>query len=275
MEQIFKNLKENTPIIHCITNYVTATDCANILIAAGASPIMADDPKEAEDITNIAMALDINIGTLNTRTIESMIISGKTAMAKKIPVLLDPVGLGASKLRNQTTMDLTKEIQFSVIRGNASELRFLGSQQTQAQGKTSGVDASAHHLIEEDNLDKNIAYARELSSKTGAVIVITGAIDIVSDPTTTYVIRNGHPMMAKITGSGCMLSALVTAFIGANPGEILKASALGVMLMGISGEMAFKNMREGEGNSTYRNRLIDGVFNMNWDILKEANYEIR
>ena len=152
LEEMLKNVREKSPLIHNITNYVTVNDCANVVLACGASPIMADDQEEVAEITSICTGLNINIGTLNTRTIESMVIAGKKANELHHPVVLDPVGVGASTLRTQTALKLLKEIQFSVIRGNISEIRTL----MEGTGNTKGVDADLADAVTEENLDETI-----------------------------------------------------------------------------------------------------------------------
>ena len=207
----FANVRTKSPLIHNITNYVTVNDCANMVLACGASPIMADDAAEVEDITTICGGLNINIGTLNSRTIESMLKAGKKANALGHPVVLDPVGAGASALRTETAYRLLDEVRFTVIRGNISEVKTLAS----GAGTTKGVDADVADRVTEENLDGAVAFAKAFAAKTGAVVAITGAIDIVADGAKAYCIRNGHPMMSAITGTGCQLSALTAAFITA------------------------------------------------------------
>lgn len=263
-EKILKNVDEKTPLVHCITNYVTVNDCANILLAAGGSPIMADEIGEVEDITSICNALAINIGTLNERTIASMIKAGKKANALSHPVVLDPVGAGASTLRTKATFDLLSEVQFSVIRGNVSEIKTVSA----GSGTTKGVDADVKDRITEENLTEAVAFAKDLSEKTGAVIAITGAIDLVSDREKTYIIRNGHPMMSRITGSGCMLTTLIAGYCGANPDNFLDATAAAVCAMGYSGELAQRKVMEtGGGTASFRTHLIDFISKMDADLL--------
>jgi hydroxyethylthiazole kinase len=264
-EIILENVRAKTPLVHCITNYVTVNDCANILLACGASPIMADDCGEAEEITSICSALDINIGTLNQRTVTSMLIAGKKATELSHPVVLDPVGAGASALRTDTAVQLLDNIRFSVIRGNISEIKTVA----QGCGTTKGVDADVNDAVTEENLDKAVSFAKELSKKTGAVIAITGAIDIVANSEKAYIIRNGNRLMSKITGTGCMLTAVIAGFCGANPENILDATAAAVSAMGLCGEIAFDRLQktEGGGTSTYRTYLIDAMSNMNAEIL--------
>ena len=173
----FANVRTKSPLVHNITNYVTVNDCANMVLACGASPIMADDAAEVEDITTICGGLNINIGTLNSRTIESMLKAGKKANALGHPVVLDPVGAGASALRTETAYRLLDEVRFTVIRGNISEVKTLAS----GAGTTKGVDADVADKVTEENLDSAVAFAKAFAAQTGAVIAITGAIDIVAD----------------------------------------------------------------------------------------------
>lgn len=271
-QNMLENVRKNCPLIHNITNYVTVNDCANIVIACGASPIMADDKDEVADITTICAGLNINIGTLNSRTIASMLIAGKRANELNHPVVLDPVGAGASKLRTETAMQLLEEVKFTVIRGNISEIKTLAS----GSGTTKGVDADVADKVTEDNLDDVIAFAKAFAKKTGAVIAITGAIDIVADGDKAYCIRNGHPMMSSITGTGCQLSAMTAAFVTANPAHPLEAAAAAVSAMGYAGEVAHGRLTELDGNATYRNYIIDAIYNMTPEMLKKgANYEVR
>lgn len=271
-ENILENVRKQCPLIHNITNYVTVNDCANIVLACGASPIMADDKNEAADITEICAGLNINIGTLNTRTIDSMLIAGKRANELNHPIVLDPVGAGASKLRTDTAMRLLKEVKFSVIRGNISEIKTLAS----GSGTTKGVDADVADKVTEDNLDEAVSFAKAFAEKTGAVIVITGAIDVAADSKKAYCIRNGHAMMSSITGTGCQLSAMTAAFVTANPEYPLEAAAAAVCAMGYAGEVAHSRLTEMDGNATYRSYIIDAVYNMTPEMLgKGAKYEVR
>lgn len=265
-------VRANVPLVHNITNYVTVNDVANVLLACGGSPIMSDDPKDVEDITSICGGLNINIGTLNQRTVEGMFLAGKKANELGHAVLLDPVGAGASAFRTETALKLIQEIKFDVIRGNISEIKTLAL----GSGTTKGVDADVADAVTEENLDQSIAFVKTFAEKMGCIIAVTGAIDLVSDGTKCYVIRNGRPEMGKITGTGCQLSGVMTAFITANPEEKLKAAAAAVCTMGLAGEIGFSRMQEGDGNSTYRNWIIDAIYNMDQKTLdKGAKYEVR
>jgi hydroxyethylthiazole kinase len=272
-EDILESVKAKTPLVHNITNYVTVNDCANILIACGGSPIMADDVLEVEDITSICDALVINIGTLNARTVESMLKAGKKANELKHMVVLDPVGAGASKLRTDTTFKLLDEIHFSVIRGNISEIKTV----SQGSGSTKGVDADVADTVTDENIEDAVQFAKELSQKTGSVIAITGAIDIVADAQRAYVIRNGHYMMSKISGTGCMLTSIIGAFCAAYPQNVLDATATAVCAMGICGELAFERMQQNDaGTSSLKMYLIDFMSKISPKLLEEgAKIEIR
>ena len=239
-QEMLENVRGKCPLIHNITNYVTVNDCANIVLACG--------------------------------TIESMLLAGKRANALNHPAVLDPVGAGASKLRTETAQKLLEEVKFTVIRGNISEVKTLAS----GSGTTKGVDADVADKVSEENLDSAVAFAKAFAEKMGAVIAITGAIDIVADGKKAYCIRNGHPMMSSITGTGCQLSAMTAAYVTANPEHPLEAAAAAVCAMGLAGEIAHARLSAQDGNSTYRNYIIDAIYNMTPERLEEgAKYEVR
>jgi hydroxyethylthiazole kinase len=255
-------LRANRPLVHCITNYVTVNDCANALLAVGGSPVMADDESEAAEIAALAGALVINIGTLNARTVRSMEIAGTEAARRGIPVVLDPVGVGASRLRTETALSLLGKIPFAVIRGNASEIRVLAT----GTGSTRGVDATEEDSSSMTGIRKA---AEAFARKTGAVVAITGATDVVTDGARTLAVANGHPLMGEITGSGCMLSAVIGAYAGSaasaaraeNPSRdarFLEATAAALCGMGIAGERAAKRARR-VGTGSFRAALIDAL----------------
>ena len=271
-ETILTNVREKTPLVHNITNYVTVNDCANILLACGGSPIMSDDREDVEDITSICGGLNINIGTLNQNTIPSMFLAGKRANALGHPVLLDPVGAGASRLRTKTAADLIDQVKFTVIRGNISEIKALA----QGSASTKGVDADQADQVNDANLDSVIAFAKTFALRTGSVVAITGATDLITDGNRVCRITNGHPMMSKITGTGCMLSAMTTAYVVANPDRPFEAVCAAVIAMGLCGELAHRRLGDLDGNSTYRNYIIDAVYHLTPAQLREgASYEMR
>ena len=232
-----KIVREKNPLVHCITNYVTVNDVANAILAVGGSPVMADDENEVEEIVSISNALVINIGTLNTRTIESMIKAGKFANEKNIPVIFDPVGAGISNLRNKTVERFLNEINFSAIRGNLSEIGFCAGFNSSARG----VDINAN-----DENNSAIEISKIVSKKFNCIAIITGKIDVVSDGKNFAQISNGVSQMSKITGTGCMLSGILGAYIGACEDKFHSA-VNAVSSMGIAGEISFE-ISKGTGN---------------------------
>ena len=268
-EKILKAVRQKKPLVQCITNFVTVNDCANILLASGGSPTMAGHPLEVEEAVRQVQALVCNLGAIES--VEAMILAGKEANRLGIPVVLDPVGAGGTQLRRDVTKRLLEEVHFSVIRGNASEIRYLAGQQTTG----SGVDVSRLDEITEENLDAAVSMAAELSRKLGTVIAISGKIDVISNGSESCILRNGCATMARITGSGCMLTSLIGAFCGAWD-DAFPAACAAMAVMGISGELADeKRLRNGTGNATFRNDLIDAVFNMTEEQLMEGiRYEL-
>lgn len=272
MKECMDNVRKNVPLVHNITNYVTVNDVANSLLACGGSPIMSDEPEDVEDITSVCGGLNINIGTLHQSSIEGMLLAGKKANELGHPVLLDPVGAGASRLRTDTTLRIMKEIKLTVIRGNISEIKTLAY----GSGTTKGVDADVADAVTEETLNDAIAFVKNFARKTSCIIAVTGAIDLVSDGEICYVIRNGRPEMGKITGTGCQLSGMMTAYVTANQEKPLEAAASAVCIMGLAGEIGWSRMQEGDGNATYRNRIIDAVYQMTGeDLERGAKYEVR
>ena len=251
-------IRAASPLVHCITNYVTVNDVANVLLAIGARPIMADDPEEVEEITALCAGLCLNIGTLNARTIPSMLAAGKRARALGHPVVLDPVGAGASRLRTATALRILEEVRPTLIRGNISEVRTLAV----GTGTTQGVDANTADAVTEENLAAAAELLRAFAARTEAIVAVTGAIDLVTDGRDCYAIRNGRAEMGQVTGTGCQLSALLAAALAAAPADPLAAVAETVALMGTAGEIAWAQMGEHDGNAAYRTRIIDAIYRM-------------
>ncbi|WP_025728146.1 hydroxyethylthiazole kinase [Atopobacter phocae] len=265
LEKMLNQVKETSPLVHNITNYVTANDCANILLACGGSPIMADDVTEVEDITSICDSLNINLGTLNDRSFAAMKAAGKKANELNHPVVFDPVGAGASPLRTTSANELVDTVQFTVIRGNISEIKTLAN----GSGTTRGVDADVADQVTEDTMEQAVAFAKDFAKKTGAVIAITGAIDIVADANQACCIYNGHAMMSRVTGTGCQLSALTGAYLAANPTEPFEAAVAAITAMGVCGEIAHERLTPQDGNATYRNYMIDAMYHLDGETLKQ------
>lgn len=250
-----RDLKDKTPLIHHITNYVTVNECANMTLAIGASPVMADDMGEVEEMVSFASALVLNMGTLNSRTIESMLAAGKKARHMGIPIIFDPVGVGATNLRTVTAERIIREIGPSVIRGNMSEIKIIaGFQET-----IKGVDSVA-------STEDGEQVAQELSQKLDTVIAITGKQDIIAQGDRIVRIDNGHPMLSMVTGTGCMATSLIGCFCGAID-DCFTGAAAGIMTMGLAGELAQNSLQPGEGIGTFRMRLFDAVWAMTPDVL--------
>ncbi|MEA1887661.1 MAG: hydroxyethylthiazole kinase [Bacteroidota bacterium] len=221
-------VRSKSPLVHNITNYVVMNTTANALLALGASPVMAHSTDEVEDMVKIASSLVINIGTLSKHWVDAMIKAGKKAREMGIPVILDPVGVGATPYRTKASLRIIKECRPGVIRGNASEIMAL----VQEKGDTKGVDSIA------SSEDAHNA-AEMLAKDTGAVVVISGPVDYIIDRESIIEARNGSPMMGKVTGLGCSATALVGAFMAVNKNFLL-ASAHAMTVMGIAGELAAK-----------------------------------
>lgn len=262
--EMLNRLREKCPLVHHITNYVTVNDCANITLAIGASPVMADDINEVEDMVAIASALVINIGTLNGRTVEAMIKAGKRANELNIPVILDPVGAGATAYRTKIAKRILDEIKLSVIRGNLSEIMTLYGIKSQTKGVDSLDDISSSR----DKLIKVKKLAMDFSNRIDAVVAITGAVDVITDGKSIYSVNNGHKIMSKVTGTGCMCTSLIGSYLGAG-GEDLIAALAGVASMGIAGEIAYEGLGEYGGSGSLKINIIDAVYNLSLEIIKK------
>lgn len=269
LKQIVARTREVRPLIHTITNSVTVNDCANIILAAYGAPTMAQDEREVEEITALSQALVLNLGALRAQ--EAMLLAGKKANALGHPVVMDPVAAGASFLRGETSRRLLHEVQMAVIRGNASEIRALavGSETTQ------GVEVNAIDKVTEENLDSAVSMVRAFSRRTGAAVAMTGEIDLISDGSRTAVVRGGCEMMSRITGAGCMLTALTAAYCGANPERLFESAVAAAGVMDVCGELAYRRVREAmEGTASFRTRLIDAVSLLTDDALDALNVQI-
>lgn len=267
MKVLFEQVQVQSPLVHNITNYVTVNDCANVILAAGGSPLMADDQEEVADIVSISKALYINVGTLNRRTIESMKIAGKRANEMGIPVILDPVGMGASRLRNESVNALLKTIQFSVIKGNMTEIRAID----QNCRTRNGVDVESEDQITSDTLKDAIALARDVAKRFSTVVVITGATDIVTDGVHVRTISNGDAMMSRITGTGCMTGSLIGTFAAVDANRVYDAATIAVSMMGLAGEKAAAMVTERqEGTASMKRYLIDQIMRIDEQVWKEG-----
>lgn len=276
IDETLKSIKEKNPLTHCITNSVTINDCANAVLAIGGSPFMAEDADELEEVVTIADALVINIGKLSTEQVNAMKISAKTANRTNTPIVLDPVGIGVTELRNRTTLDLIENYDMAAIRGNISEIKAIAKLVgiIDENNAAKGVDVNLDDIITEENLAANGKIIKELSLKLNATILASGPIDILSDGTTTIAIDNGDDMMPLITGSGCMLSSIVGTCIGGS--TPLEGSLVAILAMNIAGEKARAKVDEkDEGTGSFRAYLIDYLYKTNTEsLVNESNIRI-
>lgn len=267
MNGFVKKVRNSSPIVHCITNFVSMNDCANILLGCGALPIMASDVHEAAQICESANSLVLNLGTPNQQRFEAMRIAAETANERGIPIILDPVGVGASDFRKEFAEELLKCAEIAVIRGNLSEIKAL-----------CGIAVSEHGVDSaesEDDFDSRLKIAQGLSETTGSCVVISGKDDVVCHRSRMAAVHNGEKMMSKITGSGCMLSALCGAFAAVQNDDLFGAVLCAVAEFGVAGEIARKRMSGVDGSGSMRTYLIDAVSNMTDGVLRrEAKYEI-
>ena len=251
MDNAVSLLREKCPLVHCMTNYVTVNDVANAILAIGGSPIMADDIDEAGEIASVSSALVINIGTLNARTIESMVAAGKSANEHSVPVIFDPVGAGASVLRCRTVDRLLSEVRFSIIRGNLSEMSYIAG----FESRTKGVDSG---LTDKDA--DPVAVASIVADRFNTVAAITGAVDTIVDSSRVARIHAGCREMGMITGTGCMLTGITGAFRGA-VSDGFEAAVAAIFSMGIAGEMGYAEAKD-KGTGSLRVAIIDALSRM-------------
>jgi len=239
---LFSLVREKRPLVHHITNYVTVNDCANITLCAGGAPVMADAADEVVEMAVIASALVLNIGTLNPVQVDSMEMAGSMANERKIPVILDPVGVGATQYRTKTARRLLDRLDIAVLKGNAGEIGVLAG----AEAKVRGVDS---HGLSGDP----VTIAQEYAQAAGLTVAISGATDIITDGKHTLLVENGHPMMGSISGTGCM-AASVTGVFSAESKDRVLASAAAFAAFGIAGERAAAAAR---GPGSFRTLLFD------------------
>jgi hydroxyethylthiazole kinase len=238
-------IREKKPLVHNITNYVVMNYTAMALLSIGASPIMAHAHEEVEELTSIAGALVLNIGTLTTYWVDAMVKAGKKANSLNIPVILDPVGSGATKMRTESARRIIREVKPSVIRGNASEILSLADENS----KTKGVDSL--HSVEEA-----AEAGKVLAEELDTVLAITGKVDFITDGTTSYKVMNGHPMMGMVTGTGCTATVIIAAFNAVNSNPLLAASE-GLGYFGLVGEKAAEEAR---APGSFQMKMLDFLY---------------
>jgi len=246
--EALESLRQSAPVVHSITNYVVMNTTANALLALGASPVMAHAPEEMAEMVGIASALVLNIGTLSKEWIRAMFLAAEAAQKRGIPIVLDPVGAGATSYRTETALELLRVARPAILRGNASEIMALGG----ALSRTKGVDST-------EASQNALATARSLHQAYGSTVCISGATDFIVGPGLNVQVHNGHPMMPRVTGLGCTASALCGAFAAVNRYPSL-AAAQAMAVMGIAGEMAAE---KAEGPGTLQLHFLDALYRMN------------
>ncbi len=262
-----QSVRTTTPLVHCVTNYVTVEGCADAVLAVGGSPIMSDEPQDVEDITTICDALVLNIGTLNQRSIEGMKVAGARAASLGHPIVLDPVGAGASELRTRTACELLDDLPVTLVRGNMSEVKAIAG----SAAATQGVDVNPEDAVTDiEAARRAAAFARDFAAKAGCVVAITGPIDIVADANRAFAVSNGTPLQGRITGCGCMLSAISGAYVARYADDALEASLAAVVHMGLAGQKAEGRMTEEDGTGTFRRYLMDGLSLLSGDDLAQG-----
>lgn len=248
-----QTLKKISPLIHNITNYVVMESTANALLAMGASPVMAHAVEEVEDMVSIAQCLVLNIGTLSPVWVQAMLCALKAANSRKIPVVFDPVGVGASSYRKTTSQSILNHGQVTAIRGNASEIAtFIDSQY-----KSKGVDS----LLDAGNF---CDIAKSVAKKNHCVVWMSGKTDAISDGTLIFLVHNGDPLMSRVTGMGCIATAITGAFLAINQNS-LQACVHAAITMGISGELAAS---KSQGPGSFKFEFIDALYNLSLDSIK-------
>lgn len=243
-----KAVHDRQPLVHHITNWVTIYDCAQAVKSLGASPVMAHAPEEAADMASLAAAVALNIGTLTDEVVEAMKLAAQAANRKGAPVVLDVCGAGATPYRDRKNIELLDETRIDIIKGNASEIARIAGRDVH----TKGVDAS--HVA--DDLQK---IAMELAAERACVVAVTGPIDIVADAQRAISIANGHEMMTRVVGTGCMATSLIATFVGASPGNLLEAAAAALVCYGIAGEIA---AGKADGPASYKTLLLDELYRL-------------
>ena len=257
--------KREQPLIHCITNPISIHGCANMILAVGARPMMAEHPMEVEGITKTAGALMLNLGNITDVRIESMKRSARMAAKEGIPVLLDLVGVSCSKIRMELAMELIEKGKIQILKGNISELLAIAGQPFHG----TGIDAGVEDAMNGDNEEERKEIFRKVSKKTGSVLLATGAKDLLVDQNRCLILENGVPELSGITGTGCMVGALSAAFLAQR--DPFVAALLGTSVMGIAGEIAAKRST-GPGN--FQMELLDAVAGLTQEEL-EARIRIR
>lgn len=245
--ELLQRIRETRPLLHHITNFVVMNDTANVTLHVGALPVMAHAKEEVAEMVRLAGALVLNPGTLTPAWVESMLVAGKEANARNIPIVLDPVGAGATRLRTETNLRLLRELRISVVRGNAGEIGSL----TGAGGEVKGVESVGGPA-------DVMAVAKEAAARWGCVVAITGKRDIVSDGKRVLAVDNGHPYLTTLTGTGCMATTVVAAF-AAVADDLLVSTACALAYFGYAAEQA---AQAAKGPASFKVAFFDTLYNM-------------
>ena len=252
--EILARLRQRQPVVHHLTNWVTIYDCAQVVKVLGGSPVMAHAKEEVAQMTGIASALVLNIGTLTPEFVEAMLLAARAANAKGIPVVLDVCGAGATALRDESSFKLLNEARIDILKGNASEIARVSGLQVQ----TKGVDAAA--------VDLDLRQlAQSLARQRQSVVVVTGAEDIVAGPEKLYVVHNGHPLMAHVVGTGCMAASIIGAFAAVEP-DLAAAAAAALVCFGVAAEVA---ALEAAGPASFKERFFDALYLLDEATIRE------
>jgi hydroxyethylthiazole kinase len=242
--QLVNEVREKNPLVHNITNVVVTNFTANGLLAIGASPVMAYAREETADMARISGALVLNIGTLSETEVESMILAGKAANEKGIPVVFDPVGAGATPFRTEMSSKILKEVKISIIRGNAAEVAVITGEKWEIKGVDAGSgDGSIVEL------------AKKAAGLFGCTVVITGKDDVITDGVTTHIVENGHELLTKVTGTGCLLSSVIAAFAALEKDSV-EAAGTAVSAYGIAAEKAAATTAD-KGPGSFQIEFLD------------------
>ena len=257
--QLKEKVKSEAPLIHYLTHAIVMNDCANVILGLGAKPIMAEHPLEAEEITSLSKALGVNLGNISDSRMMAIEHSAKVANERQIPWCIDLVGVGCSSLRKDFAKTLIQNYKPHVIKGNMSEIKAISGIESHA----CGIDVGALDEVNEARLLECAKWLKDLSKRVGAVIVVTGAIDLISTQESTYAIYNGCPLLAKLTGTGCMLTGMIATYLA--EGNALESSLLATLMMGITGELSSK----AKGNGSFKVSLLDELYSMEAKTLLE------
>ncbi len=257
---ILEKLRTEKPLVHHITNIVVANDNANCMLAVGALPVMAYAPEEVEEMVAQAQALVINLGTLTGEVVKSAILAAKKAEALGIPVILDPVGAGATSFRTESALQVLEAAKVSVLRGNRAEIASLLGMQALVKGVESGETQEEPRVI-----------VQKASLRFGTVVAVTGEVDWVGDGKRVVRVFNGHPLLTRVTGTGCMTTSLCGAFCAVEK-DFLMASAAALSFLGVCAEMAAPFS---SGPASFKNHLFDMMYKLDEDAFgRLARFEV-